>query len=170
MTKDKEDKEDNLEIDKFEEDDEEITELEDEEIILNDTSEIDRILLSRFMSQTGRGVSLSQIDIAPTLSLEKGLGQQELNSLNGNEGGIEYITYQKAEEKNYFGGPEVGALSFRKDLGKPISVADRILEEQKAFSKKGFDLGGGSKNDDEMYSPLERRELKGEYQGLKELN
>jgi|SaaInlV_200m_DNA_2_1039689.scaffolds.fasta_scaffold27560_2 hypothetical protein len=162
---------------------EEIVEIEDEEVIINDTTEIDRILLSRFMSQTGQGVALDQRDIAPAVSLEEDLGQQELVTGDSEEKRpISYVSEEEEEKgayavfngsnkSNYVEGSGVGELTFQKDLGKQLSASDRIIEEQKSFSKRSQDFDLGIKKDEgKLYSPLDKIDFKGEYKGLQELN
>ena len=68
-------------------------------------------------------------------------------------------------------GSGVGELTFQKDLGKQLSASDRIIEEQKSFSKRSQDFDLGIKKDEgKLYSPLDKIDFKGEYKGLQELN
>lgn len=169
MSEDQENKEPEELEEIVEEDEVEDTDISD--ILERDTSEIDRILLSRFLSQTNQGVSLDQRDIAPTVDLESDLGQQELNTQNLDDAKpISYMPGQDEEEITYTSGPASFGIDPKQRLD--LTPAERIVQDKKDFTKRSFGFGSEKvENLEGKYLVMETKDPSKDYiDHIKEVN
>jgi hypothetical protein len=163
-----------------EEEDKEVEELEDTELatILDDSSaEIDAALLRRFLSR-GSNISLNQIDVMPTLDLESDLerenARRQLEEQDESKK-ISYNVYNPDEtNKQYLGGATAEFTPKNKDWQKDLTTNERVIEEQKRFTKNKFGsqtFGAEQKSNlEDKYIIMETKDPKKDYNPMREIN